>query len=273
MKTPRMMTTNMVETLWCGGEGTKYYTFWAVDRSDAGDELGTQGSHYTLRNMHGSWKSRAPTVFFNNYILRRPTGVIVSNATYKVFGGIGITNSQWVVMYTGHATNKLCSWSLAASDYECYDFNGNLMTVPAGKVPFSRQPTFVRGLNGVTVNTMSNAVMAAASATSGSFANAPDTTPPVVLIIRCPFGIVSAQENASQISVSWCGYDDVGTPWEQDPNALQYRYKLDSSPWSGWSGLCQLPPQSWAVGAHTFYVECKDGAGLIGTTQQTFTIQ
>lgn len=283
-RTPRIVSTNVVELVWAGMN--RYYYYDMRHSADAvSDIYSVQGSHYSTIGIHDDFKSKMVALVFQNNILEPYgyKGMVLSNSFARTFGMVGKTNSQWLAIYTPRNTNGVMSWSLGPSQYELYSLEGASMPVTGSDVPFSNFPVFIRGLAGTTLASMSNAVVTA------SFSHVPDTTPPIVLFKTGPIGNVTQRRNEAGFIVSWVGYDGVSAPYSANIHALKYRAKLDDAPFSEWLETSLLPPiifeptstrrrlddeaVVFSSGPHTIYVECMDEAGNVGAGQVSFTIQ
>jgi len=89
--------------------------------------------------------------------------------------------------------------------------------------------------------------------------------PPIVWFVNCP----TAPVETFNMTFIWDGEDDV------TPNAeLQYRYHLDSEPWSEWeTNLKTAYFEDMSPGTHTVWLECRDMDGQVSGTQCVFSIQ
>ena len=89
--------------------------------------------------------------------------------------------------------------------------------------------------------------------------------PPILTFLNCPTSSISVANR----TFMWEGQDDV-TP----NNQLQYRYKVDSDPWTDWeTGLKQAYLENLTQDTHTIWVECRDMDGQVSQAQCTFLVE
>jgi hypothetical protein len=157
-------------------------------------------------------------------------------------------------------TNKtiVLADSVSTSSFKVYDLMGNGVIPPSLTLNFGRMPQIIEGQDGLS---LSNLVYAFEN---GSISDRADTTPPNLVITSAPKVCQANLESHFR----WLAIDDYGTPNESLPNGITYRYRLDSSPWSSWSGDTWVNYNGLS-GTHIFRVQARD---LAGNVSGTFTV-
>lgn len=281
VRTPRIVSTNLVELLWTGMD--RYYYYDMRQSADAVNDIYTPaGSHFSMMGMHDEYKAKMSSLLWMNDIYgggdRR---MILSNSYCRVFGMDGSTG-PWVCLYSPRAVNVAANWGLLSTNVEAYSLEGKQLTIYDLGFQFSIEPIFIKGI-GISAGILF------AETTNAAFGIVGDGIPPVVLFKQAPVGNISQRRNEAGFVVSVIGCDVISTPYGATPHALQYRFSLNNVDWSTWSDTSLVPPGvldpaivrrhrdneealAFAPGTHTIYVQCRDESNNIGYAQRTFTI-
>lgn len=164
-------------------------------------------------------------------------GYLVGSTPYVAFWG----SSNLTVALTGVST----------SDIKVYDLMGNGATPASVSLKAMKMPQIVKGQGALTIGTLTNAFWGA------TVSGQSDTQAPTLSLAQVP--------RATGIVWRWFALDDSGAPSESDQESIQYRYSLDGSAFTSWSG------DTWVEqSANSIIVQARDGAG--NTSEASYSL-